>query len=154
VIADDPAATAENADGVELVTLEQLVAQADVISLHCALTDDTRGLVDRALLRQVRRGAILVNVARGEVVESEDVLADALDDGVLSAVALDVFPTEPPKPSHRLYADPRVICTPHAVGLTGRWNREVFASLADGVARVLAGDVPANVLNPEALRRR
>ena len=53
--------------------------------------------------------------------------------------------------AHRLYADPRVICTPHSVGLTRRWNEEVFGSLARGVESVLAGEVPANVLNPEAL---
>jgi D-3-phosphoglycerate dehydrogenase len=84
-------------------------------------------------------------------VESADVLADALVAGRLSAVALDVFPTEPPDPAHRLYADPRVICTPHSVGLTRRWNEEVFGSLARGVQSVLAGELPANVLNPQAL---
>jgi hypothetical protein len=88
---------------------------------------------------------------RGEVVESDDVLADALASGRLSAVALDVFPTEPPDARHRLYADPRVICTPHSVGLTRRWNEEVFGSLARGVQSVLAGELPANVLNRRAL---
>jgi D-3-phosphoglycerate dehydrogenase / 2-oxoglutarate reductase len=154
VIACDPAAGGDCPAGVELVTLPELAERADVISLHCALTDETRGLVDRALLAKVRRGAILVNVARGEVVESEEVLADALEEGVLSAIALDVFPTEPPEPSHRLYADPRVICTPHAVGLTGRWNREVFMTLAEGVANVLGGGLPPTLLNPDALRQR
>jgi phosphoglycerate dehydrogenase-like enzyme len=154
VIATDPAAHRPGRDGVELVTLGELVRLADVISVHCALTDETRCLVDRSLLARVKRGAILVNVARGEVVESEDALADALDDGALSAVALDVFPTEPPAPSHRLYRDPRVICTPHSVGLTERWNSDVFSSLAEGVASVLAGVVPTNLLNPEALRPR
>jgi D-3-phosphoglycerate dehydrogenase / 2-oxoglutarate reductase len=151
VIAHDPEARAGSSVGIELVPLGELVARADVISLHCALTDDTRGLVDRALLSRVKPGAILVNVARGEVVESEDVLADALVAGRLSAVALDVFPTEPPDARHRLYTDPRVICTPHSVGLTRRWNEEVFGSLARGVQSVLAGEVPANVLNPQAL---
>lgn len=78
-------------------------------------------------------------------------LADALVAGRLSAVALDVFPTEPPDARHRLYTDPRVICTPHTVGLTRRWNEEVFGSLARGVQSVLAGELPANVLNPQAL---
>jgi D-3-phosphoglycerate dehydrogenase len=151
VIAHDPAAEGSNAGEIELVPLAELVARADVISLHCALTAATRGLVDGRLLSHVKPGAILVNVARGEVVESEDVLADALAAGWLSAVALDVFPTEPPEPAHRLYADPRVICTPHAVGLTRRWNEEVFRALADGVQSVLAGERPANLLNPEAL---
>ncbi len=71
--------------------------------------------------------------------------------GRLSAVALDVHPSEPPLVGHRLYSDPRVICTPHAVGLTRRWNEEVFRSLALGVQSVLAGERPPNLLNPEAM---
>jgi phosphoglycerate dehydrogenase-like enzyme len=151
VIAYDPVAGATAPAEIEVVSLAELVARADVISLHCALTEATRGLVDRALLARVKPGAILVNVARGEVVESDDVLADALVTGRLSAVALDVYPAEPPDARHRLYTDPRVICTPHSVGLTRRWNEEVFSSLARGVQSVLAGELPANVLNPEAL---
>lgn len=151
VIACDPARDGRAAGGVELVPLPELVARADVISLHCALTEGTRGLVDRTLLSRSKPGAVLVNVARGEIIESEDVLAEALAGGRLSAVALDVFPTEPPELRHRLYADPRVICTPHAVGLTRRWNEEVFHALATGVESVLAGKRPPNLLNPEAL---
>jgi D-3-phosphoglycerate dehydrogenase / 2-oxoglutarate reductase len=151
VIAHDPAATEPTAVPVELVSLTELVTRADVITLHCALTERTRGLVDRALLSKVKPGAVLVNAARGAMVESEDVLAEALASGRLSAVALDVHPSEPPRVSHRLYSDPRVISTPHSVGLTQRWNEEVFACLADGVSRVLAGDLPPNLLNPEAL---
>jgi phosphoglycerate dehydrogenase-like enzyme len=128
-----------------------LLARADVISLHCALTDRTRGLVDRALLAHVKPGAVLVNAARDALVESEDVLAEALASGRLSAVALDVHPSEPPRVNHRLYADPRVVCTPHTVGLTRRWNEEVFSALAAGVTGVLAGGRPSNLLNPEAL---
>jgi D-3-phosphoglycerate dehydrogenase len=151
VIAYDPALEPFADPQVELVPLEELLERADVISLHCGLTDETRGLVDRRLLARVKPGAILVNVARGQVVESEDVLAEALASGQLSGVALDVFPREPPTPGHRLYGDPRVICTPHAVGLTSRWNEQVFHSLARDVQTVLAGGLPANVLNPEAL---
>jgi D-3-phosphoglycerate dehydrogenase / 2-oxoglutarate reductase len=153
VVAHDPALVGYARPDVELVTLDELVARSDVISLHCELTERTRGLIDRRLLGRVKPGAILVNVARGEIVESEDALAEALASGRLSAVALDVFPSEPPDPGHRLYADPRVICTPHAVGLTARWNEEVFRSLARGVESVLAGGLPENVLNPQALVR-
>ncbi|MBA3263489.1 MAG: hypothetical protein H0T69_13665 [Thermoleophilaceae bacterium] len=151
VIAYDPALDDFGEPHAELVPLEELLERADVITLHCELTDQTRGLVDRRLLARVKPGAILVNVARGQIVESEDVLADALASGRLSAVALDVFPCEPPDQGHRLYADPRAICTPHAVGLTSRWNEQVFHSLARDVQSVLAGERPANVLNPEAL---
>ena len=152
VIAHDPAPAGADGAGIELVSLAELVARADVISLHCSLTERTRGLVDRAFLSRVRPGAVLVNVARGEMIESEDVLADALVSGRLSAVALDVHPSEPPEAGHRLYSDPRVICTPHSVGLTRRWNDEVFHSLAQGVQSVLAGERPPNLLNPEAMR--
>ena len=72
--------------------------------------------------------------------------------GRLSAVALDVHPSEPPLADHRLYSDPRVICTPHSIGLTRRWNQDVFHSLAQGVQSVLAGERPPNLLNPEAMR--
>jgi D-3-phosphoglycerate dehydrogenase len=150
VIAYDPAVEPFAEPDVELVPLGELLERAHVISLHCDLTDDTRGLVDRRLLARVRPGAVLVNVARGQIVESEDVLADALAAGRLSAVALDVFPTEPPI-AHRLYADPRVICTPHAVGLTAHWNEQVFHSLARDVEAVLSNGLPRHVLNPEAL---
>jgi D-3-phosphoglycerate dehydrogenase len=150
VIAHDPAAV-RPASAVELVSMAELVERSDVITFHCALNDQTRGLVDRTLLSRVKSGAVLVNAARGALIESEDVLADALVSGRLSAVALDVHPSEPPRVRHRLYSDPRVICTPHSVGLTQRWNEEVFRSLADGVAAVLRGRRPPNVLNPEAL---
>lgn len=151
VVAYDPQLREAHAPYVEMVPLAALVAQADVITLHCALTARTRGMIDRTLLAHVKPGAILVNVARGEIVESEDALADALVSGRLGGVALDVFPGEPPDPSHRLYRDARVICTPHAVGLTRRWNSEVFRSLAEGVSRLLAGELPPNLLNPEAV---
>jgi D-3-phosphoglycerate dehydrogenase / 2-oxoglutarate reductase len=147
VIAHDP----DVAHSPEMVSLPELLARADVITIHCALNDRTRGLVDRRFLTRLKAGAILVNAARGDIVESEDALADALLTGRLSAVALDVFPTEPPCPEHRLYEDPRVICTPHTVGLTERWNEDVFRSLARGVEGVLLGQRPGNLLNPEAI---
>jgi phosphoglycerate dehydrogenase-like enzyme len=151
VIAHDPAASSDDGDGIELVPLSELVARADVITLHCALTRETRGLVDSSFLSCAGPGAVLVNVARGEIVESDDVLAEALVSGRLSAVALDVHPIEPPQVEHPLYSDPRVICTPHSVGLTGRWNEQVFRSLAKGVQSVLAGKRPPNLLNPDSM---
>lgn len=150
VIAHDPAAT----PAARMVSLPELLARADVITIHCALTDRTRGLVDRGFLASVKPGAILVNAARGEILSSEDVVADALASGRLAAVGLDVFPTEPPDARHRLYRHPRVICTPHTVGLTQRWNEQVFRSLALDVESVLAGGLPRHVLNPEALVER
>jgi D-3-phosphoglycerate dehydrogenase len=149
VLAHDPVAPTDGRDGAEMVSLRRLVAESDIVSLHCELTPQTHGLVDEDLLARFKPGSILVNVARGQVVESEDVLLAALTSGRLSTVALDVFPQEPPCLEHPLYSDPRVICTPHVVGLTERWNEQVFGALVHGVQEVLAGRVPANVLNRE-----
>lgn len=154
VIAHDPAVGSDGPGGVELTSLGRLVEQADVVSLHCDLTPRTRGLIDAELLARFKRGSILVNVARGEIVESEEVLVAALATARLSAVALDVFPHEPPDARHPLYGDPRVICAPHVVGLTERWNEEVFGVLARGVEGVLRGELSADVLNREALAHR
>lgn len=152
VIAHDPHVTGA-VRHAELVSLSELVARADVISMHCALTESTRGLVDRELLRATKPGAILVNVARGGIIESETLLLEALEQGWLSAVALDVYADEPPDPAHPLFSHPRVVGTPHCVGLSAQWNASVFGVLAHGVAQVLRGDRPSNVVNPEALER-
>jgi D-3-phosphoglycerate dehydrogenase len=98
---------------VERVSLDELFAQADAISLHVPLTEETRGMVGAGLLRTVRRGAVLVNTARGAVVEIDALLA-ALDDGRLDGAALDVLPQEPLDVAHPLARHPRVLLTPHA----------------------------------------
>ncbi len=98
---------------VERVELTALFERADVISLHVPLTAETRGLVDGSLLGRVPPGAILVNTARGAVVEV-DALLTALDSGRLAAAGLDVLPVEPLPPEHPLARHPRVLLTPHA----------------------------------------
>ncbi|MCW2951325.1 MAG: oxidoreductase [Conexibacter sp.] len=138
-------------DGVELVGLEELLARVDVVTLHCPLTEATRGLIDRAALGGTRGAPVLVNAARGEVVDGDRLLLEALDRGWLSAVGLDVFASEPLASSSPLLRDPRVICTPHAIGLTRRWNERVFAALRNDIGSVLAGERPANLVNPDVL---
>ena len=98
---------------VERVELTQLFESADVISLHVPLTAETRGMVDRSLLGRARPGTILVNTARGAVVDI-DALLEALDAGRLSAAGLDVLPAEPLPVAHPLARHPRVLLTPHA----------------------------------------
>jgi len=98
---------------VERATLAQLFEQADAISLHVPLTAETRGMVGADLLRRIRSGAILVNTARGAVVDIDALLA-ALDSGRVAAAALDVLPGEPLDIAHPLARHPRVLLTPHA----------------------------------------
>jgi D-3-phosphoglycerate dehydrogenase / 2-oxoglutarate reductase len=136
---------------VRRLGLDELFRTADVITLHCNLDEGTRGLVTRERLASVRPGTILVNAGRGELVADEALLIEALDAGWLSAVGLDVFADEPPAPEHPLLHDPRVICTPHSIGLTNAWNERVLGTLAADIARVLDGKPPLHCANPEAL---
>lgn len=153
VVAYDPEEGPRGAaSGARFTSLPELAASADVLTLHCPLTDATRGLVDGPLIDTMKDGAILVNVARGEIVDGEQLLLDALERGKLAAVALDVYEHEPPPASSRLLRDPRVVCTPHTVGLTRSWNERVFADLAADTARLLAGQRPLHVVNPQVVR--
>ncbi len=147
----EPAVLDGDGVGVEFVDLPDLMKAADVVSLHCPLTDETRGMIDAEAMASMKPGAILVNVARGGVVASDQVLIDALERGQLSGLGLDVFEQEPPAPDSPLLVDPRVICTPHTIGLTRQWNQRVFSSLAADVTRVLAGQEPQHLANPAAL---
>ncbi|HTN49853.1 MAG TPA: C-terminal binding protein [Burkholderiaceae bacterium] len=98
---------------VERVALEELFGRSDIVSLHVPLNDETRGMVGQSLLGRMQRGSLLVNTARGAVVDIEAVRA-RLDDGTLDGAALDVLPVEPPPAGHPLAQHPRVLLTPHA----------------------------------------
>lgn len=98
---------------VERVSMTQLFEQADAISIHCLLNDETRGLVGADLLRRMKPGSYLVNTARGGIVDL-DGLTKVVQEDRLAGVGLDVLPTEPVPAGHPLLADPRVIFSPHA----------------------------------------
>jgi D-3-phosphoglycerate dehydrogenase len=98
---------------VQRVGLAELFDQADAISLHVPLNDETRGMVDASLLAKMKPGSVLINTARGGVVDV-DALRAALDDGRLDGAGLDVLPSEPIAPQHPLARHPRVLLTPHA----------------------------------------
>jgi D-3-phosphoglycerate dehydrogenase len=129
--------------------LEDLVRRSDVISLHCDLDESNRGLIDRRLLSLARRRPVLVNAARGGVIDGDELLLEALQEGWLSAVGLDVFASEPLSPHSPLLADPRVILTPHSIGLTRQWNERVFDAIAADIRMLLGGGRPHNVVNPQ-----
>jgi D-3-phosphoglycerate dehydrogenase len=133
--------------------LSSLMREADVVSLHCALNDSTRAMIDREVLQLTRRRPILVNAARGAVIDGDDLLVEALDEGWLSGVGLDVFAVEPLRPDSPLLGDPRIVCTPHSIGLTHDWNERVFSSLARDIRRVLDGEMPRHIVNPDVLER-
>jgi D-3-phosphoglycerate dehydrogenase len=98
---------------VERLSREQLFEQADAISIHCLLNDETRGMVNGALLRRMKPGSYLVNTARGAIVDIAE-LEEVLAENRLAGVGLDVLPVEPVPPASPLLADARVLLTPHA----------------------------------------
>jgi len=119
VLAHDPFASEglARAVGAELVPLDDLFRDADVISLHTPLTEKTRGLISTDALARMKPTAILVNCARGEIVDL-DALADALTRGIIAGAALDVFPTEPIPADAAIRRAPHTLLTPHIAGST------------------------------------
>jgi phosphoglycerate dehydrogenase-like enzyme len=101
----------------EFLQLDDLVARSDILSLHVPLTDETRRLLDRNRLRAMPRGSILINTARGALVD-EKALVDALTDGHLAGAGLDAFAVEPLPPAHPFFQLPTVVMTPHIAWLT------------------------------------
>lgn len=147
ILAHDPYATEAKAQsvGARLVELDELLRSSDVISIHAPLTPQTRRLLDAAALAKVKRGAFLVNAARGEIVD-EKAVAEALREGRLGGAALDVFDPEPPRGSPILAA-PRTVLTPHIGGSTVEAQENVAVDVAQQVLDVLAGRPPASAVN-------
>jgi D-3-phosphoglycerate dehydrogenase len=148
VVASDPhisADVAAKAD-VELVGLDELLARADAITIHVPRTKETTGLLGREALRKARRGVLVVNAARGGIVD-EAALLEALDSGQVGGAALDVFVKEPPPKDHPLVAHERVICTPHLGASTEQAQLNVAVSVAEQVRDFLLQRVVRNAVN-------
>ena len=143
-------------EGVERATLEELAAESDVVVLCCPLTPETSGLVDAGFIARMKPSAMLVNVARGAVVD-EAALVAALRQGRLAGAALDVFATQPLPPDHPFLGFDNVILTPHMAGITEESMARMGKGAAAETLRVLAGGLPQNLVNPQAVaayRRR
>ena len=159
VIAFDPYLTPERAQalGMEPVDLAALLERADVVTLHVPLTDSTRGLIGAQQLARMKKGAIIVNAARGGVVD-EAALAAALESGHLGAAALDVFEEEPLPADHPLRSAPRLVLTPHLGASTAEAQHNVAVEIAEAVRdALLLGDLGralnAPAVGGEALRK-
>ncbi len=142
VIAADPVLSADDPawrEGLaERAELDDLLREADAVSLHIPLTPQTRGLFDARRLAAMKDGAILINTARGGVID-EAALADALRTGKLGGAAIDVFDQEPLPGGSPLAGAPNLIMTPHIAGLTEEANTRVSDMTAQRVAQVLRG---------------
>jgi D-3-phosphoglycerate dehydrogenase len=153
VVAYDPFAAPDRHPETSFVTLAQLLAQSDYVSLHCPLTDTTRGLIGRAELAQMKPSAYLLNLSRGPVVD-QAALTHALRTGVIQGAALDVLTTEPPDPADPLLQLDNVIVTPHIASWSIEAGLELRREVAQSVVDALQGREPASVVNRSQLLAR
>ena len=154
VLAYDPyldAATCK-ARGAEKVELAQLIAESDVISVHCPLTKETRGMFDERAFGAMKKGTIFVTTARGSI-HDENALHHALLSGHIAGAGLDVWAKEPPRPEHPLLSHAAVLASPHTAGVTHESRERVARMAAEAFIEAAAGRVPPRVLNPEVLPR-
>ena len=136
--------------GVEYVPLEKLLADADFVSLHAAVTDQSRGLIGAEQLRLMKPAAFLINTARGALID-ETALAHALNKGQLAGAALDTFCAEPLTRFHPLRTAQNVLLTPHIASLTTDNGARISDVAAAAVLDLMAGRRPTFVVNPEVL---
>jgi phosphoglycerate dehydrogenase-like enzyme len=135
----------EESLGVEYRGFDKLLQESDILSLHLPLVEETRGLIGRREIALMKEGAILINTARGELVD-EEALAEALEDGRLWGAAVDYEPLAPDSPLRSL---DNVLLMPHCAvgGGTPESSRASALKLAQNIARVLAGEKPFNIVN-------
>lgn len=136
--------------GAEAVSLDTLLAEADVISIHVPLSQDTRNLIGPRELSRMKPAAFLINTSRGGIVD-EQALATALKEGRLGGAALDVLSSEPPPPDHPIRQAPNIILTPHLAFYSRESVIELQTKAAEEVARALKGAPPRSPVNPEVL---
>jgi len=139
------AAAAGEESGVQLADLETVLRESDVVSLHCPLTPETRGLIDARRLATMKPTAFLINTARGPLVVEED-LAAALDAGRIAGAGLDVLSVEPPPADQPLLSARNCIITPHQAWATPAARRRLIATTAENL-RAFAAGRPRNVVN-------
>jgi D-3-phosphoglycerate dehydrogenase len=131
--------------GAQRVSKEEAIRQADYLTLHTPLSDETRKMIGIKELSMMKKSALLINTSRGEVVD-EDALVEAVDKGLIAGAALDVFKDEPPK-DKGIATHPRILVTAHLAGLTQEAMYRTFIAAATQVVHALKGEKPPYALN-------
>ena len=152
-VACDPLlSSGETVDGVEIASFEEVLRRAEFVTVHTPLTPQTEGLIGARELEMMKPGSIIVNCARGGIID-EAALAGALASGHLAGAGLDVLGTAPPPADHPLLALENVIVTPHTAFFSQASTAELERRTAEEAVRVLNGERPENLVNPEVLGR-
>jgi len=133
------------ADTAEPVSLDHLLETADIISIHCPLNAETRGMIDAAAFAKMKQGAIIINTARGAIID-HDALIEAIESGKIAGAGLDVYPNEPHIPEKLLKLE-NVVLTPHIGANTVQTRREMGRACSERILAALAGRRPDNIVN-------
>jgi D-3-phosphoglycerate dehydrogenase len=154
VVAYDPYIPAKIAEemNVRLVSLDELYAQSDFITLHSLITDETRGMINKDSIAKMKKGVRIVNAARGALINDAD-LAEAIRSGQVAGAALDVYNEEPPPAGHPLIGLPGIIDTPHLAASTEEAQIAVAVEAAELITAALLRDEYENVVNREVLKK-
>lgn len=152
VIAYDPYLSDDLFDDLEVerVSFDELLARSDCVSIHTPLTAETHQLFSTAQFEAMKETAVLVNTARGPIVD-EQALVDSVDSGEIWSAGIDVFEVEPPNDTPALNCD-RIVCSPHHGGSSKRSQKRALEMTRAELRRVLTGEHPQNVVNPGALQ--
>lgn len=150
VLAYDPYVSADEIArrGARSVTLDELLAQSDFVSIHCPRTDETLGMIGAPAFARMKKGAMFVTTARGGIAD-EAALFAALKSGHLSGAGVDVWDQEPPPLQHPLLTLDNVIATYHTAGVTTEARQNMAAQAAEQIVGILKGGRPPRLLNPE-----
>ncbi|MFC1692321.1 C-terminal binding protein [Candidatus Latescibacterota bacterium] len=150
ILACDPYLPKERLEelGIVHTPLEEVVSEADIVTAHVPVTEETRGMFDERLLRLMKKSAVLINTSRGPIVKVND-LARVLKDGVLAGVGIDVYDTEPPTPDYSLLGMENVVLTPHLAWYSEEGGWDIRHMIMDDLKAFLEGKSPRSVLNPE-----
>jgi phosphoglycerate dehydrogenase-like enzyme len=146
----DPAVAAKI--GVRLVELDELMRASDFVSIHCPLTEKTRGLIGRREIGLMKPGAYLINTARGGIVD-EDALYEALEEGRIAGAALDCFAMEPVLEPPRFGQLENVLLAPHSIAWTNEMFRDIGRAACQGMVDLSLKRAPRGIINPEVLDR-
>jgi D-3-phosphoglycerate dehydrogenase len=155
LLAHDPNQPDEQirARGAESASFDQLLAEADIVCLHAPLMPGTRGLIGRAQIAAMKKGAILINTARGGLIDQE-ALVEALRSGHLAGAGLDVLAAEPPNPNDPILSLNNVVLTPHSGHFSEESLQQVQTEAAEEVLRALTGEPLLNAVNDHELLAR
>ena len=151
LLAHDPSAQDHLQNDAEFVSLDELLAESDYVSLHAALTPRSRNLLGEDQFRKMKPTAVLVNTARGPLVD-EAALLRALNEGWIAGAALDVFAEEPLPPGHPFRSASNLLLSPHQASLSRETGERVSLKTAEAILDLMNGREPGLVLNPEVFR--